>query len=106
MDTYLHDCRYLISEKIQKAIPDHTYHRKKFERVSEWEILEYRFMLEKDIERYFCFKSSKIYLNIKIFVSKYNLFNNTNNKFLILLSLYYYSIKKKKVYIKQILKSS
>ena len=51
MDTYLQDCRYLISEKIQKVIPDHTFHRKRFERISEWEILEYRYMLEKDIER-------------------------------------------------------
>lgn len=51
MDKYLRDCRFLVSEKIIKAIPEHKYHRKKFERISDWEIIEYRYLLEKDIEK-------------------------------------------------------
>ena len=51
MESYLHDCRHLVSEKIIKRIPDHKYHRKEFEKVNDWEILEYRYLLEKDIEK-------------------------------------------------------
>jgi len=51
IDTYLNDCRFLISEKIIRSIPDHNYHVKYFEKLTEWEILEYRFLLEKDVAK-------------------------------------------------------
>ena len=51
IDAYLRDCRYLISEKLIHTIPEHDYHVRDFEKLTEWEILEYRYLLEKDVEK-------------------------------------------------------
>ena len=51
VDTYLNDCRHLISEKIKNIIPKHDYHIKNFEKLTEWEILEYRYLMETDVEK-------------------------------------------------------